>query len=63
MFGHPLSISDGSDCTKAPGLHNGAASAHLCADALNLDRDKPFGIQERREGASSGSLLKSGRMR
>lgn len=33
MFGHPLRTSDGSLCMEAPGLHSGAASAQLCADA------------------------------
>lgn len=58
MFGHSLKASDGFYCTstvKAPGLHCGAASVHFYAEVPILERDKLFGIQERRVGASSFS--------
>lgn len=57
MFGHPLKASEGSHCTKVPGLLCGATGVHHGADSPVLDRDKPLGIQERRVGVSSSSPL------
>lgn len=57
MLGHPLKASEGSHCTKVPGLLYGAGGVHHCADSPGLGRDKPVGIQERRGGVSSSSPL------
>lgn len=57
MSGHPPKASDGSRCTEAPGLHCGAARAHLCAHAPILNSNKPLGYR-REEWLLPLSLLR-----